>query len=99
MMTAAAPVDAGSDRIANTADRLIEHIVPADRPIVVTGIVDLVDGEPTRRRLRRESWVDGSAQARLDELPGRYARFRLWTAAALVLLTVVTVLLTIAAVR
>lgn len=67
--------DGGSDYASASYDRLREHSVPPDTPVVVTGVVRLVDGEPGARQLCRGGWVDGSAHARLDELPGRYTRF------------------------
>jgi hypothetical protein len=90
MMRALGDRDGGRD--STYSYRLHEHRVVADVPIVATGVV--VETEPGLRRLDRGSWVDGCTQARLDELPSRYARFRRWTLVASVLLTGLATLLT-----
>jgi hypothetical protein len=73
--------DGGSDYATASHDRLHERIVPPDTPVVVTGVVRLIDGDPEARQLCRGGWVDGSAHAGLDELPGRYTRFNRWMVA------------------
>lgn len=75
-------------------DRRFERTVPPDTPVVVTGVVRLVDGDLEARQLCRADWVDGSAHARLDELPGRYTRFIRWMVALLLAFLAFAVLLT-----
>lgn len=87
--------DGGKDYATASHDRLHERIVPPDTPVVVTGVVRLIDDDPEARQLCRDGWVDGSAHARLDELRSRYARFNRWMVAVLMVFLAFAVSLSI----
>lgn len=77
------------------AGGMVDVIAELTRSQVPRGMVRLVDGDPEARQLCRGGWVDGSAHARLDELPGRYTRFTRWMVALLLAFLAFAVLLSV----